>query len=217
MIIAIDGPSASGKGTIGRTLANHYRFAFLDTGLLFRVVAKACIDRGVAFDQVDEIIALMPSLQFHDLDASLYRSEDISQGASAVAVIPEVREHLMLMIRKFAYNPPPPARGSVIDGRDIGTIVCPEAYAKLFITATPEVRAERRLLELKERGHQVTLNEMIQKIRDRDERDENRAEAPLKRASDSFLLDTTSLSKEQSVLRAINYIDSLDARNEGES
>lgn len=217
MIIAIDGPSASGKGTIGRTLADHYRFAFLDTGLLFRVVAKACLEQGISFDRTEDIIALLPSLQFHDLDASLYRSEEISQGASAVAVIPEVREHLMLMIRKFAYNPPPPARGAVVDGRDIGTIVCPEAYAKLFITAAPEVRAERRLKELQERGHQGTLEEMVRKIRDRDERDENRADSPLKRAEDSFLLDTTSLTKEQSVLSAIAYIDALDARNERES
>lgn len=217
MIIAIDGPSASGKGTIGRTLADHYRFAFLDTGLLFRVVAKACLEQGISFDRTEDIIALLPSLQFHDLDASLYRSEEISQGASAVAVISEVREHLMLMIRKFAYNPPPPARGAVVDGRDIGTIVCPEAYAKLFITAAPEVRAERRLKELQERGHQGTLEEMVRKIRDRDERDENRADSPLKRAEDSFLLDTTSLTKEQSVLSAIAYIDALDARNERES
>lgn len=214
MIIAIDGPSASGKGTIGQKLAEHYKFAFLDTGLLFRVVAKACLEQGIAFDDVPAIIALLPSLSFHELDSSQYRSEDISQGASAIAVIHEVREHLMLMIRKFAYNPPPPARGAVIDGRDIGTVVCPEAYAKIFITASPEVRAERRFGELKDRGLQVTLDEMIQKIKDRDERDKNRSESPLKKADDSFLLDTTSLSKDQSVLEAIHYIDSLDAQND---
>lgn len=202
-IIAIDGPAASGKGTLARNLATHYGFHHLDTGLTYRAVAKALIDQGLPLD--DEAIAARAAqeLDLKGLDRTVLSAHDIGEAASKVAVMPEVRRALVEAQRKFAENLP----GTVLDGRDIGTVVCPDAPVKLYITASAEVRAERRFNEMRAKNADADYNEVLDDLKRRDERDMNRSASPLKPASDAHLIDTSKMDIEAAFLEAKKLID----------
>ncbi len=202
-IIAIDGPAASGKGTLARNLATHYGFHHLDTGLTYRAVAKALIDQGLPLD--DEAIAARAAqeLDLKGLDRTVLSAHDIGEAASKVAVMPEVRRALVEAQRKFAENLP----GTVLDGRDIGTVVCPDAPVKLYITASAEVRAERRYNEMRAKNADADYNEVLDDLKRRDERDMNRSASPLKPASDAHLIDTSKMDIEAAFLEAKKLID----------
>ncbi|MBX8814397.1 (d)CMP kinase [Pseudochrobactrum algeriensis] len=202
-IIAIDGPAASGKGTLARNLATHYGFHHLDTGLTYRAVAKALIDQGLPLD--DEAIAARAAqeLNLKGLDRTVLSAHDIGEAASKVAVMPEVRRALVEAQRKFAENLP----GTVLDGRDIGTVVCPDAPVKLYITASAEVRAERRFNEMRAKNADADYNEVLDDLKRRDERDMNRSASPLKPASDAHLIDTSKMDIEAAFLEAKKLID----------
>ncbi len=190
--IAIDGPAAAGKGTVGRRLAAHFGFAHLDTGLLYRATGLRTLDGADAVEAAR-------SLQPRDLEARDLRTPEIGQAASRVAAIPEVREALIDFQRAFASR----SGGAVLDGRDIGTVICPDADVKLYVTATDDVRAARRLTELVSTGHDITYGEVLDDLRQRDARDSARAAAPLTPADDAVLLDTSTLTIEQAVAAAI--------------
>jgi cytidylate kinase len=194
--IAIDGPAAAGKGTIGRALAAHFGFAHLDTGLLYRATGRRTLDGA-------DPVEAARTLRAGDLDAGDLRTADVSQAASRVAAIPEVRQALLDFQRAFARR----AGGAVLDGRDIGTVICPEAEVKLFVTATDAERARRRHKEMCESGHDVTLEQVAQDLRDRDARDSARAEAPLKPAVDALRLDTSAMSIDEAVAAAVAAVD----------
>ncbi|MDG1128428.1 d(CMP) kinase [Seohaeicola saemankumensis] len=194
--IAIDGPAAAGKGTISRAVAAHFGFAHLDTGLLYRAVGVRMLE---GIDPVAAARALTP----HDLERGDLRGAAAAQAASKVATIPEVREALLDFQRAFAQR----AGGAVLDGRDIGTVICPEAEAKLFVTASPEVRAHRRHAELRAAGSDMTYPEVLEDVRQRDARDSDRSTAPLKPAEDAVLIDTSALDIDAAVAAAIAAID----------
>ena len=195
--IAIDGPAAAGKGSISKAVAQHFGFAHLDTGLLYRAVGAQML-AGVA------PIEAAQTLQADALDPAKLRTADVAQAASKVAAIPEVRAALVDFQRAFASR----AGGAVLDGRDIGTVICPEAEAKLFVTATPEVRATRRHLELVAGGSSTDYATVLADVKERDARDMNRADAPLRPASDAHILDTSQLSIAQAIAQAIAAITS---------
>jgi CMP/dCMP kinase len=203
MIIAIDGPAASGKGTIAKRLALHYGLPHLDTGLLYRATARALLD--VDHRLTDEIAAVKAaqSLDLGHLDETRLRGREMGEAASVVAAIPAVRSALVAWQRSFADRP----EGAVLDGRDIGTVICPNATAKIFVTATPEERARRRFRELAGRGEDVTMEGILEDIRRRDARDSGRITAPLTAAADARLLDTTSLDIEQAFRAAVDIVD----------
>ncbi|MFN3658425.1 MAG: (d)CMP kinase [Pseudolabrys sp.] len=203
MIIAIDGPAASGKGTLGKRLAAHYGLRHLDTGLLYRAVAKALIDAGARADSKDAAVAAARSLDPTRFDETALKGPAVGEAASVVSAIPEVRAALLAFQRDFAAQPP----GAVLDGRDIGTVICPDADVKIFVTATPEVRARRRALEYRAAGKPVDEAAVLADIRARDERDMNRAAAPLKQAADAHLLDTTALDVEGALASAIALVE----------
>ncbi|UMA65178.1 cytidylate kinase [Roseivivax marinus] len=198
--IAIDGPAASGKGSVARRLAEHFGLAHLDTGLLYRAV-------GARMMQGEEPIAAAQALRADDLDVPGLRTAEVGVAASRVGAIPEVRAALLDFQRAFARR----SGGAVLDGRDIGTVICPEAEAKLFVTATAEVRAERRFRELIGDGHDTTLAAVLDDIRARDARDMGRADAPLKAADDAEVLDTSALTLEDSVAAAIALVEAARA------
>lgn len=202
MIIAIDGPAASGKGTLGKLIAEHFGFAHLDTGLLYRAVARDVLARGAALDDEQVAVECARSLDPETLSDPTLRQADIGEAASIVARIQRVREALLDFQREFARRKP----GAVLDGRDIGTVVCPDADVKIFVTALPEVRAQRRYLERKSQGDDVTYDEVLEMIRQRDERDANRASAPMRPAEDAVLLDTTNLDIEAAFDAAVGLI-----------
>lgn len=193
--VAIDGPAAAGKGTISKAVAAKLGFAHLDTGLLYRAVGAKTLTGA---DAVAAALALQPE----DLDGTDLRTPEVAQAASKVAVIPEVRAALVDFQRAFARR----AGGAVLDGRDIGTVICPEAEVKLFVTASAEVRAERRYLELEAKGMGVTREEVLADVKARDDRDMNRAEAPMKPAGDAVLIDTSSLSIDEALAAALAEI-----------
>lgn len=193
--VAIDGPAAAGKGTISKAVAAHFRFAHLDTGLLYRAVGAKVLSGG---DPVAAAKNLMPA----DLQGDL-RSSDIAQAASRVAVLPDVRAALVQFQHDFAVRD----GGAVLDGRDIGTVICPTADVKLFVTASAEVRAERRFLELSSKGHSDTRDQVLADVIARDKRDSERAEAPLKPADDAVIIDTSEMSIDQAVAKAVAIID----------
>jgi len=199
--IAIDGPAAAGKGTIGRALSRHFGFAHLDTGLLYRATGRRVL---TGLDPVEAA----QSLRAEDLGADDLRTPDVSQAASRVAAIPEVRQALLDFQRAFARR----AGGAVLDGRDIGTVICPEAEVKLFVTASDEERARRRHKELGETGHAATLDEVMDDLRQRDARDSARAAAPLKPAEDALRLDTSELTIDQAVAAAVAEVERAKAR-----
>ena len=193
--VAIDGPAAAGKGTISKAVAAHFGFAHLDTGLLYRAVGRRTLD-GV------DAIEAAQALTAEELELGDLRTAEIAQAASKVAVIPEVRAALVDFQRAFARR----AGGAVLDGRDIGTVICPHAEVKLFVTASPEVRAERRFLELLAKGAEVTRAQVLADVRERDARDADRSTAPMKPAEDAVLLDTSDLSIEEALGKAIALV-----------
>ena len=202
LVIAIDGPAASGKGTLARLLAKHYGLRHLDTGLTYRAAAAAWEDWRGGGDPERVAAKLAENVDFDDLDAIALSHHSLSEAASKIAVIPEVRRVLVEKQRKFAHRPP----GAVLDGRDIGTVVLPEAPAKLYVTATPEARAHRRALELRERGTDIDEAEVLSDIRKRDARDSGRADSPLRPAPDAYLLDTTDKDIEAAFRAAVDYV-----------
>ncbi len=199
-IIAIDGPAAAGKGTLARRLAAHLNLAYLDTGLIYRAVGMKAKREGL--DPVKAAQMLTPD----DLKAPDLRTEEGGQAASKVASIPDVRSELLEFQRKFATHPPLPAKGAVLDGRDIGTVVCPGANVKIFVTASPEARAERRHKELLERGESSIYARVLEEMRERDERDSSRSVAPLVPAPDAVVLDTTKLDADAAFRAALDTI-----------
>jgi CMP/dCMP kinase len=205
MIIAVDGPAASGKGTIARRLADVYGLHHLDTGLIYRAVAKAVLDAGCSPDDAERAIAAAIALDPTGFDEKSLKARPITEGASVVAAIPEVRQALMNFQRQFATKPP----GAVLDGRDIGTVIAPGADVKLFVVATPEERARRRTLELKARGEPLDEQEVLADLLRRDERDSRRTAAPLKAAPDAHLLDTTHLSIDAAFRAAVEIIEAV--------
>ena len=207
MIIAVDGPTASGKGTIARALAAHYGLPHLDTGLLYRAVGRQVfLDGGDPDDGGDALAATsFPDLL---LDDPQLRTEETGGLASRVSIHPAVRQALYERQHAFAVQP----GGAVLDGRDIGTVIAPEAEAKLFVTATVEARAERRWKEMRENGREVTLAEIAADIRRRDDRDSNRADAPLRVASGAFVIDTSAMTREQAIAAAIEAVESVRHR-----
>ncbi len=208
MIIAIDGPAASGKGTIARQIASVYGLHHLDTGLLYRAVAKVVLDAGHSPDDVGEAIAAAVALDPRQFDENALKAKAITEASSVVAAIPQVREALINYQRAFATKPP----GAVLDGRDIGTVIAPGADVKLFVTATPEVRAKRRTLELRRRGEDTGEQEVLDDLLRRDERDAKRTTAPLSQAPDAHLLDTTTLSVDAAFRAAIRIIEDVRGR-----
>ena len=211
MIIAVDGPAASGKGTLTRKLAEHFNLARLDTGMIYRAVGLKALEIG---DPADENVAVEAarSLAFDDLDQAGLRDEAAGKAASQVAAIPAVRDILLKFQRNFATNPPNnkngPVNGAVLDGRDIGTVVCPDAPYKLFISASSEVRADRRYKELQERGDEAIRSAILRDIIDRDERDRSRTVAPLEPATDAEIIDTSDMDADAVFAAALNFISS---------
>ena len=208
MIIAVDGPAASGKGTLARRLAAHFGFAYLDTGLLYRGVATVVLNAGG--DPRDEAaaVAAARALSRHHLDAPDLRGDAAAGAASIVAAMPPVRAALITLQRRFAAAPPDQAPGAVLDGRDIGTVVCPDAAAKIFVTAAPEARAARRHKELLQRGVESIYSRVLQDLRERDARDGGRAASPMMPAEDAFLLDTTDLDADAAFAAARHFVTS---------
>ena len=196
MIIAIDGPSAAGKGTLARRLAAALDFASLDTGLLYRAVGAKLLARGQAPGDRQLAERAAADLRAEDLSGADLRLEAVGRAASQVAAHPEVRAQLLAFQRRFAAAPPGGKAGAVLDGRDIATVVCPEADVKVFLTAGLEARAVRRLKELRERGEEAIYPRVLQEMRDRDARDSGRAAAPLRPAEDAIVLDTTEMDSD---------------------
>jgi CMP/dCMP kinase len=205
MIIAIDGPAASGKGTIARRIADVYGLHHLDTGLIYRAVAKTVLDSGHAPGDAAHATAAAIALDPATFDERALKAPVITEAASVVAAIPEVRQALMNYQRQFATKKP----GAVLDGRDIGTVIAPGADVKLFVVAAPEVRARRRVLELKARGEAADEQEVLADLLRRDERDSRRTAAPLKAAPDAHLLDTTHLSIDAAFRAAVDIIEAV--------
>jgi cytidylate kinase len=209
MIIAIDGPAASGKGTLGKRLAAHFGLRHLDTGLIYRAVAKALIDAGCAPDDREHAIAAAKALDPTRFDETALKSHAVGEAASIVSAIPEVRAALLAFQRDFAATPP----GAVLDGRDIGTVIAPDADVKIFVVADPKERARRRAAEMKADGQRVDEAAVLADILRRDERDRSRAVAPLKPAPDAHLLDTTALDVAAAVAAAIEIVERARARS----
>jgi cytidylate kinase len=207
MIIAIDGPAASGKGTLGKRLSSHYGLRHLDTGLIYRAVAKALLDAGHPLDDVARAAAAARALDPAGFDEKVLKSHAVGEAASIVSAIPDVRAALLDFQRDFGRTPP----GAVLDGRDIGTVIFPDADIKIFVTASPEVRAQRRTAELRAAGGQASEAEVLADIRRRDERDSARAAAPLKCASDAHLLDTTHLDIDAAFRAAVAIVEAARA------
>ena len=204
MIIAVDGPTASGKGTIAKALAAHFALPHLDTGLLYRAVGRQV---ELAGGDPDDAAAALAACDFADelLTDPALRSEIVGGLASRVSVHPAVRQALFERQRAFATQP----GGAVLDGRDIGTVIAPEAEVKLFVTASVVARAERRFTEMRQRGEAVTLEAIEDDLRRRDERDSGRADAPLRQADDALLLDNSQLSPKESVAAAIRLVEAI--------
>ena len=203
MIIAIDGPAASGKGTLAKRLAVHYGLPHLDTGLLYRAVARALMDFDHPLNDEAAAVRAAQAMDLAHLDEARLRGREMGEAASVVAAIPAVRAALADWQRAFARRP----EGAVLDGRDIGTVICPDADVKIFVTALPEERARRRFRELAGRGETVTLDDVLADIRKRDARDSGRSTAPLAAAADARLLDTTSLDIEQAFRAAVGFVE----------
>jgi cytidylate kinase len=207
MIIAIDGPAASGKGTLGKRLAHHYGFRHLDTGVIYRAVAKALLDAGVDLSDEERALAAALELDPEKFGDPVLKTQKVGDAASVVSAIPGVRRALVNFQRQFAADPP----GAVLDGRDIGTVICPDADVKIFVMADPKVRARRRTLEARARGEDANEVEVLADILKRDERDRNRAIAPLKAAADAYLLDNSQLDIEGGVRAAIEIVEAVRA------
>jgi cytidylate kinase len=207
MIIAIDGPAASGKGTLGKRLAAHYHFRHLDTGLIYRAVAKAVMDAGADLTDEARAAELAAELDPAAFGNPILKTQTVGEAASVVSVHQSVRAALLTFQRNFAAGPP----GAVLDGRDIGTVICPDADVKIFVVADPEVRARRRAIEMRARGEPVDEAAVLADILKRDERDKNRSAAPLKAAPDAYLLDNSHLDIESGVRAAIDIVEAVRA------
>jgi CMP/dCMP kinase len=203
MIIALDGPAASGKGTLGKRLAAYYGLRHLDTGLLYRAVAQAVLTAGHRLDDVAHTVAAAQSLDPTLFDETVLKSHEAGEAASVVSAIPDVRAALFRLQQDFAAVPP----GAVLDGRDIGTVICPYADAKIFVTASPEVRAQRRAIEMRSRGQAADEAVILADIRRRDERDSHRVVAPLKPAPDAHILDTSDLDIDAVLRHAVAIVE----------
>ena len=207
MIIAIDGPAASGKGTLGKRLAHHYGYRHLDTGVIYRAVAQALLESGAELSDEAAAVAAAMELDPEKFGNPVLKTQAVGDAASVVSAIPEVREVLLNFQRQFAAGPP----GAVLDGRDIGTVICPDAEVKIFVVADPKVRAHRRTLEALARGETADEALVLADILKRDERDKNRATAPLKCAPDAHVLDNSNLDIEGGVRAAIAIIERVRA------
>jgi cytidylate kinase len=210
MIIAIDGPAASGKGTLARRLAEHYSLPHLDTGLLYRATAATLIDQSRDLSDVHAAVAAARGLALIDFDEARLRGRQMGEAASIVAALPAVREALIEAQRGFAGRP----AGAVLDGRDIGTVICPQADVKIFVTAGLEARAQRRALELAARGEKIDYGAILEDIAKRDARDSGRAAAPLKAAPDATVLDTSRLSVEAAFAEALRIVEAWRGRHD---
>ena len=208
MIIAIDGPAAAGKGTLARRLAQHLSLALLDTGLLYRAVALKVLHQEDDPTDVAAAAAAARGLGPDDLEGPDLRDEAVAGAASKGAAIPAVRAALLDFQRNFANHPPAGAKGAVLDGRDIGTVVCPGADAKLFLTANLEVRAQRRLKELRDRGLEAIPSRVLHDMKERDARDAGRDVAPLEPAVDAFVCDTSDRDADEVFAAALKFIRS---------
>jgi CMP/dCMP kinase len=208
MIIAIDGPAASGKGTLGKRLAHHYGYRHLDTGVIYRAVAYALMAAGA--DLNDEALAVAAALELdpEKFGNPVLKTQRVGDAASVVSAHPKVREALVSFQRQFAADPP----GAVLDGRDIGTVICPDADVKIFVVADPRVRAQRRTLEARSRGEDADEDAVLADILKRDERDRNRSTAPLRPAPDAHTLDNSNLDIEAGVRAAIAIVEAVRAR-----
>lgn len=210
VMIAVDGPSASGKGTLARKMAERLGYAYLDTGALYRAVALATLELGgdpSLFEDVAPALAIVErNLTPELLDNPALRGHAVSDAASKVAALPEVRLHLIDYQRAFAKNPPGDVGGAILDGRDIGTVICPDADVKLFVTASAPIRAQRRFAELKDRNPALTLEMVLQDIQQRDQRDSSRKVAPTVAAQDAYILDTTRLNITEALEEAVSVV-----------
>jgi len=207
MIIAIDGPAASGKGTLGKRLAHHYGYRHLDTGVIYRAVAQALLAVGADLTDEAQAVAAAMELDPEKFGNPILKTQKVGDAASVVSAIPRVREALISFQRQFAAGPP----GAVLDGRDIGTVICPHADVKIFVVADPVVRARRRTLEARARGEEADEAAVLADILKRDERDQNRAIAPLKAAANAVLLDNSQLDIESGVRAAIDIVEAVRA------
>ena len=208
MIIAIDGTLASGKGTIARRLASWYGLPHMDTGRLYRATGVAALHKQVDFSDAAALAEVARCLDQNDYSEEELRTGEAGQAASKVAAIPEVRAALLELQRAFAHQP----KGAVLDGRDIGTVVCPEADVKLWVDATVEVRATRRWKELTAKGETLSLDEMIAQVQERDDRDRARKDAPMVAAADSVLIDTSDLTIDAAVDKARAAVEAVLAQ-----
>ena len=204
MIIAIDGPAASGKGTLAKRLAAHFGLRHLDTGLLYRAVAKAMLDAHHPLDDRTRAAAAARALDVSTFDELALKRYEVGEAASVVSAIAEVRSALLAFQKNFAARPP----GAVLDGRDIGTVICPDADVKIFVTASPEVRANRRFLELQSQGSSISQADVLADIARRDERDRSRAIAPLVAAADANVMDTSLMNADTVFNAAITIVES---------
>ena len=209
MIIAIDGTLASGKGTIAKRLSRWYGLPHMDTGRLYRATGIAAQHKGVSFEDAEALADVARRLDLNDYTEEELRTAEAGQAASKVAAIAEVRAALLELQRAFANQ----AKGAVLDGRDIGTVVCPNADVKLWVDASAEARAERRWKELSAKGETLSLSEMIAQLKERDKRDKTRKDAPMVAAADAVLIDTTHLTIDAAVDKARDAVEAAIARN----
>ncbi len=207
MIIAIDGPAASGKGTMAKRLAAHYGYRHLDTGVIYRAVAHALLTAGIDLKDEARAAEVARTLDVATFDNPALKSQAVGSAASVVSALPRVREALVEFQRQFASQPP----GAVLDGRDIGTVICPDAEVKIYVVADPRIRAHRRTLEAQARGEPADEAAILADILARDERDQNRPIAPLKQARDAYLLDNSHLDIESGVRAAIDIVEAVRA------
>lgn len=214
LIIALDGPAASGKGTLARAIARHYGLAYLDTGSLYRGVAYLLLRAGEDPSDAAAAEAAARRFSLEAIEGADIRTREVGAAASVVAAQPAVRQALLDFQRDFARRPPKGAKGAVLDGRDIGTVVCPDAAVKFFVVASPEVRAHRRFLELEPGRPDLSETEVLADLKERDARDAARADAPMVRAEDAELLDTTHLTIEAAFAAARRVIDGVLRRCE---
>jgi cytidylate kinase len=211
VVIAVDGPAASGKGTLARRLAAHFGYAHLDTGLLYRALGLRMLRAGLDPHDAGEAARLAVDITMAELDDPALRHEETANAAGVVAAMPAVRQAVLRFQRDFIACPPGGAGGAVLDGRDIGTVICPGADYKFFLEASPGVRAERRLKELQQRGVESIHSRVLQDMNERDARDRGRRVAPLVPAEDAHLLDTTRLDADAAFAAALEFITSRNA------
>ena len=204
IIIAIDGPAASGKGTLARALAERLGLAYFDTGTLYRGVAKAVLDAGLDPDNEKNALEAAQKITFADLNGPGLRTVEVSRNASVVGKFPSVRTALLDFQRNFAHTPQEGKNGVVLDGRDIGTVICPDADLKLFVTASTDVRAKRRFDELRQKGVETDYDTILEDTRQRDARDSGRDTAPLKPAHDAHIIDTSDMNADEVLERALS-------------